>query len=71
MRFIKIILVKLFVWLFISRLKKDVDFYGYLLDLLQKDEKSMYISKFKSQYEYDIEINRELQEQLKKLLCEK
>jgi hypothetical protein len=47
-------------------IRNDEDCYGYLLDLLQEDEKRMFISKFN--YDLDIEFNREMQEQIKKLI---
>lgn len=67
----KKLIKKWFVWLFLERQKKDEDFYGYLLDCLYFHERYMYSSNFKSDYEYDIEMNREMQEQLKIKLNER
>jgi hypothetical protein len=55
--------IKLLWWFF----KRDKEFYGYLLDCLYYHENSMYSSKFKSEYERDIELNRDLQYKLKEL----
>ena len=51
---------------YINSVKADEDCYAYLLDLLQEDEKRLCISKFSS--ELDLTHNREMQEQLKKLI---
>lgn len=55
--------IKLLWWFF----KRDEEFYSYLLGCLYSHENSMYASKFKSEYERDIELNRELQYKLKGL----
>lgn len=67
------IFVKLFNFIFPPKIrkysksiKKDEDLYTYLLDVLQEDEKRMFISISKERYDLDIYFNRELQEYLKK-----
>jgi hypothetical protein len=49
-------------------IRNDEDCYGYLLDLLQEDERRMFISREKDYYQLDIFYNREMQEQIKELI---
>lgn len=50
----------------IKSIEPDEDLYAYLLDLLQEDEKRLHTTMFCG--DLDKEFNRELQEELKKLI---
>ncbi len=50
----------------LKHINPDEDGLAYLLDLLQEDEKRIFTSKFKEYYDFDLEYNREIQEQLKR-----
>jgi len=49
---------------YVKSLSKDEDFENYLLDLLKEDERKLFIKKDREYYDYDLEINQELQKQI-------